>query len=127
MKQHWSARLCVLALGTRAPCLKALRLLLTLLLLLFIGITESAAQTIRGQVVFRNGTPAVGVPVRVFNPHLGPSGFAFTGYDGLFYLNGIPPGDYQLQVFFNQRAMPPMPVRVFAAPHTDVPRYFLPW
>lgn len=101
-------------------------LLLSLLLTLALT-TQAAAQMVRGQVVFRNGVPAVGVAVRVFSPQRGPSGVSYTGYDGLFYLYGIPSGDYELQVMFNQRPMPSMRIRVFAQPNTDIPRYVLPW
>lgn len=101
-------------------------LLLSLLLILVLT-THVAAQMVRGQVVFRNGVPAGGVAVRVFNSQRGPSGTSYTGYDGLFYLSGIPPGDYDLQVMFKQQPMPPVRIRVFRQPYTDIPRYFLPW
>ena len=85
------------------------------------------AQTVRGKIVFRNGYPAGGTAVRVFRPDLGASGYAYAGPDGMYYLNGIPPGDYQLQVFFDRRAMPTWPIRVYPQPLTDIPPYALPF
>lgn len=87
----------------------------------------AAAQSVRGQVQFRNGYPAAGVAVRVANARLGPSGMSYTGYDGMYYLNGIPPGDYRLEVYVNGHAVPPRQIRVFNQPGTDIPPYRLPW
>ena len=91
------------------------------LLLALTPAQEAEAQTVRGRIVFPNGYPANGAAVRVFNQRLGPSGFAYTTYDGMYYLNGIPPGDYELQVFFNGGPNTARPIRVFPQPMTDIP------
>ncbi len=52
---------------------------------------------------------------------------SYTGYDGMYYLNGIPPGDYRLEVYVNGHAVPPRQIRVFNQPGTDIPPYRLPW
>ena len=106
------------------------RLIIHLLgaMILLTALPASAlAQTVRGQIVFRNGYPAPGVQVRVTHPRLGPSMPAVTGYDGMYYLYGIPPGDYQLEVFINGQLAPRWQVRVFNRPNTDIPPYRLPW
>ena len=85
-----------------------------------------AAQTVRGRVEFRNGFPAPGAAVRVVNSRLGPSSSAYTGFDGMYYLYGIPAGDYELQIFINGQLVVRRPIRVFAQPNTDIPPYRLP-
>lgn len=87
----------------------------------------AAAQAVRGQVVFRNGAPAAGVSVRVVSTQIGPSRPVLTGYDGMYHLGGIPPGNYRLEVSVNGQPAPPRNAVVFARPTTDLPRYVLPW
>jgi hypothetical protein len=106
--KRWSAWLCIVML-----CLGAAN--------------AAQAQTVRGQIVFRNGYPAGGTAVRVFRQDLGASGYAYTGPDGMYYLNGIPPGNYQLQVFYDRRPMPAWQIRVHQQPMTDIPPYTLPF
>jgi len=54
--------------------------------------------TVRGQLVLPN-QPAVGVPVNLYNVQLGYSGYSYSGPDGMYFLNNIPPGDYDLLVW----------------------------
>jgi hypothetical protein len=86
----------------------------------------SATSIVRGQVV-RVGPqgqsfPAAGIAVRVFNSQRGPSGFTYTGNDGMYYLYNIPPGDYALEVWLS-----PDPgnrlvfnIRVYDQAYTDI-------
>lgn len=63
--------------------------------------------TIRGRLVriAPNGQqyPAPRIGVRVYQPNLGPSAFSYTGDDGMYYIPGIPPGQYQLQVWITSK------------------------
>ncbi len=80
-----------------------LALLFTVLLLVIVPIDATGqvgdAQTVRGQVLWGPNQPAVGVPVNLFRPDLGPSGFSYTDQAGMYYLYNIPSGDYTLQIW----------------------------
>lgn len=88
--------------------------------LAFATLADATAQTVRGRIVFPNNYPVNGAGVRVWHQNMGASNFAYTGYDGMYYLNGIPPGDYELQIFFNGSMQFRRPIRVFQQPMTDI-------
>src|SRR5438093_10646967 len=56
----------------------------------------------------------MGVTVSVFSGTRGRSGFSYSGYDGMYYLYGIPPGPYTLELWVHPNA-PPLtyPIRSF--------------
>ena len=111
----------------RRPAVRPVAHCLAAVLLALCVAADAAAQTVRGRVEFRNGYPAAGAAVRVINSQRGPSGYAYTGYDGMYYLYGIPAGDYELQVSMNGQLVLRQPIRVFPQPGTDLPPYLLPW
>jgi len=58
------------------------------------------AANVHGQVVYtNNSTPAPYVAVRLSTPGKGASEFAYSGNDGKYYLQNIPAGSYQLEVW----------------------------
>lgn len=125
MRHHWTE------VGSVARGFaKAWQALLFTVLLLVIGPIDATgqvggAQTVRGQVLWGPNQPAVGVPVNLYRPDLGPSGFSYTDQTGMYYLYNIPPGDYTLQIFAHPRA-PAMTYRIVVLgtnpqrPYTDI-------
>jgi len=86
----------------------------------------SAASIVRGQL-FRLGPegqrfPASSIAVRLVNQNRGPSGFAYTGSDGMYYLYNIPADNYTLEVWLSQdpNRRLKVNVRVDDRPYTDV-------
>lgn len=59
-----------------------------------IGLNEEAGGAIRGKVTTSDGQPAVGVNVTVKNTRKS----TFTDEEGNFLINGLEPGDYQLEI-----------------------------
>jgi hypothetical protein len=67
---------------------------------IFASVAEAA--NIRGRIDRRTPqgiVPAEGVPVTVFRSDIGRSAPSYTGYDGMYYINNIPDGDYILEVW----------------------------
>jgi len=91
-----------------------------LLAFFFIGIQSASAATVRGLLLHQNDARAAGFAVRVTNSNLGPSGFAYSGNDGFYYLKQIPAGDYVLEVFISNENVLRYPIRV-REPLTDFP------
>ena len=89
----------------------------------------SLAATIRGRLVCNGGqSPAIGIAVTVFNAQIGRSAPFFTGGDGMYYLNGIPAGQYTLEIWLYRQSPTPTNayhINVFE-PMTDIPPIFLP-
>lgn len=112
-----------------APMSRSTRrsLILALCAALAPAVSNAQFAVVRGQVRFRSGHPAAGVAVRVFHQTMGPSGFTFSGQDGMYYLQGIPPGLYALQFFVNGQPLQPWQIQVFPQPMTDIAPYILPW
>jgi hypothetical protein len=94
------------------------RVMLLSILLIVAGVVADAA-TVRGRVVFPNGNPAAGVAVTVNHPQYGRSPPAFSGPDGMYYLNGIPPGNYTLEVWTSNQSFISIIITVYE-PVTDV-------
>lgn len=71
--------------------------------ILIVGIlllaAAAQAASVRGQLLFSNNSPAAFVAVRLNSASRGPSEFAYSGTDGKFYLNNVPVGTYQLEVW----------------------------
>jgi len=58
------------------------------------------AANVHGQVVYiNNSAPAPYVAVRLNTPGKGASEFAYSGNNGKYYLQNIPAGSYQLEVW----------------------------
>lgn len=81
--------------------------------------------TVRGQLLHGGQFPAPGIQVTLYSVIYGRSSPAYTGADGMYYLNNVPLGDYALEVWI---ATPPVayPVRVSAAPYFDIARIPVP-
>lgn len=86
----------------------------------------SATSIVRGQLV-RVGPqgqsfPAAGIAVRVVNSQRGPSGFTYTGNDGMYYLYNVPAGNYSLEIWMStdpgNRLV--FNIRVYDQPYTDI-------
>jgi len=84
----------------------------------------ATAGTVRGQLlrVAPNGYryPAPGLAVTVFRQDMGRSGAAYTGYDGMYYLNNIPPGYYVLEIWNGGRVIAWYTIVVYNQPLTDI-------
>jgi len=86
---------------------------------------NASAGAVRGQLlrVAPNGGryPAAGVAVTVFRGDLGRSGAAYTGYDGMYYLYNIPPGNYTLEIWTGaQMPSATYNIIVYNQPMTDI-------
>jgi hypothetical protein len=91
--------------------------------LLFTATAEAA--TIRGRLehVYPNGVrgPAAGLVVTVYSPTLGRSNPSYSGQDGMFYLQGIPPGAYRLEIWYSPYSQPIVYSIQVQEPYTDIP------
>jgi hypothetical protein len=68
-------------------------------LLALTGLAAGAA-TVRGRLIHTgDGSPAAGLAVTVNHPQFGRSKPVFSGPNGMFYLNGIPTGDFDLEIW----------------------------
>ena len=103
------------------------RLLPPIALALLVGLsTTTQSQTVRGQVVLPWGAPAMGIPVNVNHVNKGRSGTSYTGPDGMYYLYGIPPGRYTLEIWpWPNRPPITRTIQVFERPLTDIPPFRL--
>lgn len=98
------------------------------ILMLFIALGATVADTIgqpvstvRGRLVRQSGPPAAGVPVTVLHPMRGRSGAAYSAPDGMYYLHGIPPGQYTLEVWvFPQQRPWIFQINVYPQPTNDI-------
>jgi hypothetical protein len=99
-------------------------LLVFLCLLLVRATSWSQTATVRGRLM-RGVFPAVYVQVTVYNQFTARSVPAVTGQDGMYYLTGIPFGDYYLEVWTNPQQPLVYPIRV-AYLVTDIPQIYLP-
>lgn len=96
----------------------------TLFVIGVVTVASAEASTVRGHLFRRSSRgdyPAQGIPVTVFRPNLGRSGFAYSGPDWMYYLNNIPPGNYTLQVWVYPNRPPLMfSIVVYDRPFTDI-------
>lgn len=95
--------------------------------LLAVAATSNAA-TVRGRLehVYPNGsrTPVSGIAVTIFVPATRiRSTPSYSGPDGMYYLEGIPAGTYNLEVWVSRDArVPPMVFTIqVQEPHSDIP------
>jgi hypothetical protein len=57
------------------------------------------AETVRGKIVYPDGvTPHVNVAVTLESAGSGRSGTVYSGSDGMFYLENVPPGQYSMEI-----------------------------
>lgn len=90
-------------------------------------VTVRANSTVRGQLYRRapNGQAYVaqGLAVRLNHPAYGPSAFAYSGSDGMYYLQNVPPGQFILEVWLTSRPEDVLRfnVSVDGRPMVDVP------
>jgi hypothetical protein len=76
---------------------------LVICILIFLSLATASsveAAMVRGKLMFSNGVPAAQIGVRVRTAK-GVSPFAYSGRDGMYYLNAIPAGSYTLEVWRN--------------------------
>jgi Carboxypeptidase regulatory-like domain len=90
-------------------------------LLVFLVTGSANAATVRGRLVHSNGYPAAGVAVTVFSQGTGRSSPAYTGGDGMYYLNNVPPGYYYLEVWSYPGGAPAVYQIQVYEPYTDIP------
>lgn len=98
--------------------------------LFLMSASASLAATLRGRLYAmgpQGAYPVGGIAVTVINPNMGRSQPAFTGQDGMYYLN-VPAGAYTLEVWFSRDPrVAPMVFQVFVSePVTDIPPIRLP-
>ena len=97
------------------------RIASAIVLLLLAAVAAQA--TVRGQILrsdTRQPYPGVAVTLKAGNVRSVP---AYTDANGNFYLQNVPAGTYTVEVRSKRKTTTlPTPVRVTAAPYTDVPR-----
>lgn len=109
---------------------RALKILLSCLVFLAMSQILSAA-SLRGRLdrTLPNGArvPVGGITVTVFSQATGRSSPAVSQQDGMYYLNNVPAGDYNLEVWIRGTNNPPLAygIRVIE-PYTDVAPIILP-
>jgi Carboxypeptidase regulatory-like domain len=99
---------------------KSILRLLLLGVLCFALAASASAAVIRGRIIHSSGYPAVGIAVRVVSQRLGPSGFTYSGRDGMFYLQGIPAGPYVIEIWISNQNVLRYNIGV-GEPVTDLP------
>ena len=101
-------------------------ILLSLLGLFLFAVDAYAQQTaiVRGKLT-RGPYAAAYVPVTVYNSVISRSGAVVTGQDGMYYIRGVPFGNYYLEVWV-QPQTPLVYQIVVAYPVTDIPVIALP-
>jgi Carboxypeptidase regulatory-like domain len=97
-----------------------------LLILLLLGNVIATAATVRGRVdrvAKGRRNPAVGVPVTLSNGRGGRSSPAYSNQNGMYYLQNIPPGTYNLEIWTSRdpHARPVTYVIKVSEPLTDIP------
>lgn|SRR5262249_7488728 len=110
---------------TRSMTWETLRAAACLALLLAVNMTANAA-TVRGRVdrvVKGRRSPAVGVPVTLSSGRVGRSSPAYSNQNGMYYLQNIPAGTYNLEIWTSRdpRGRPVTYVIKVSEPLTDIP------
>ena len=83
------------------------------------------AANARGQVVHRNGAPAVGCVVTLLNSHKVRSASVHVDTTGMYYFESITAGQYNLEIWVNPQT--PTACRVTVTePSTDLPKVTIP-
>lgn len=67
--------------------------------MLFCECSSSFAATVRGRIS-RGNYPAPYITVTLYSQQYGWSSPALTGFDGMYYLYNVPPGQYMLHLWF---------------------------
>ena len=90
------------------------------------AVAAHAAATVRGKVVHdKDKSAAAGYKITMSNEK-GRTTPARVGSDGMFYIYGVLPGPYQLEVWIPNTA-PPMVYKIqVVEPYTDVPQLAVP-
>lgn len=77
--------------------------LLLLSLVVFVTTACAYAGTVRGRLERRDGHGrsyvAAHVPVTISNQQAGRSAVSYSGRDGMYYINNVPPGTYVLEIW----------------------------
>lgn len=93
---------------------------IALVLITLLSLASTAlADTVRGKVVYADGSTAYANVAVTLVTGAGRSGTVYTGSDGMFYLVRVPPGQYTIEVK-SPREKKAIPVVVDAKPYTDV-------
>jgi hypothetical protein len=96
------------------------RIALVIAFFALLAVTSTAfADTVRGKVVYADGTTAYANVAVTLETSAGRA-TVYTGSDGMFYLVRVPPGEYTVEVK-SPREKKTITVVVSAAPYTDVP------
>ena len=106
-----------------------MKLILVSLLGVFLFSVSSHAQqtaTVRGRLT-RGPYAAAYIPVTVYNPFVARSSAVVTGQDGMYYIRGVPFGNYYLEVWIQQGQQPLVYQIQVAYPITDIPVIALPY
>lgn len=111
----------------RAPRRKTLWAAAVILLLLCCAAAAPCqAGTVRGRlfrVVYNRQYPAPYVAVTLVNPQMGRSSPAYTDTSGMYYLINVPPGYYQLEIWWSRNPnYPPYRYNISVSnnPYTDI-------
>ena len=104
----------------------ASKLALYLLLLILAFARTGHAASVRGRIdhAYSNGQriPMTGVTVTVSQPGMGRSAPAYTDGRGMYYLQNIRPGIYNLEIWSPNSPGKPIVYRIRVSdPYTDVP------
>lgn len=89
-------------------------------LVVLIVTAGAAIADVRGKVVYPDGvTPYEKVAATLVSDSAGRSGTVYSGNDGMFYLQNVPPGNYKLELK-SARETKTFAISVKAQPVTDV-------
>lgn len=89
-----------------------------------VAVADAPASTVRGQLYRRaadgRAYPAQGIAVRVNHPSYGPSSFSYSDMAGMYYLFGIPAGQFALEVWLTQQDVRKFAITVRDSGYTDI-------
>jgi len=108
--------------------MKTKLILLLLLGVLVVSAGSRAQQTavVRGRIT-RGPYAAAYIQVTVYNAFMSRSSPVVTGQDGMYYIRGVPFGNYYLEVWI-QQGQPPLVYQIQVGyPITDIPVIALPY
>jgi hypothetical protein len=95
------------------------RTIAVLVVFLLFATASAHADTVRGKVVYADGVTAYPNVAVTLQNSAGRSGTAYTGSDGMFYLEQIPAGEYTMEVK-TAKETKTLKISVQPQPYTDV-------
>jgi len=95
-------------------------------ILMALASAQAHAATVRGRLVHSNSSPATGIKVEVVDQQGVKAAKAYSGPDGMYYLQGVPPGTYFLKIWIYPDGKPVVYQIKVVEPNTDMPQINVP-